>query len=60
MDKDICRQCGKSHKIKNEGPLTSCELHAYISTGAPSTAPGRDKYPYAFGTGNRFQFREAR
>ena len=56
----ICQKCGKDHKIKNQGPLTQCELEEYLKGGAPSTSPGNDKYPYAFGTGNRFQFREAR
>jgi hypothetical protein len=55
-----CNICKKDHAVKNEGLLTVCELVEYCQFGSKSTSPGGDKNPYAFGTGNRFQFKGAR
>jgi hypothetical protein len=56
----ICEICKKDHAVKSEGPLSVCELEVYQRQGSRSTSPGSDKHPYAFGTGNRFQFKGAR
>lgn len=56
----ICKICNKDHLVKNNELLTVCELSEYLKQGSRSTSPGSDNYPYAFGTGNRFQFKGAR
>lgn len=56
----ICKICNKDHFIKNIGLLTICELDAYLKRGSKSTSQGKTNWPYAFGAGNRFQFKGAR
>jgi hypothetical protein len=58
---DICKICQKDHTKKNEGPLSECEEKEYWMMGAPSNhKDSNGAVIYAFGTGNRFQFRGAR
>jgi hypothetical protein len=54
-DPKICKKCKKDHGVKNTGPLTVCEMNAYLTNGAPPK-PGTKNGAYAFGTGERFQF----
>ena len=56
----ICDICKKDHAIKGEGLLSVCELAEYMKKGSRSTSQGKTKWPWAFGTGNRFQFRGVR
>lgn len=56
----ICLKCKRDHLKKNTGPLTTCELNEWSKMGGKSNSVGSDKYPYAFGSGNRFQFKDAK
>ena len=56
----ICKRCNWDHTKKNSGLLKECELEAYLRHGAISSYKISGAKYHAFGTGNRFQFEEAR
>ena len=59
MKDEICKRCGKSHKIKNTGPLTVCEREGYLKHGSKGVV--NNKTVVGFGIGqNRYQHSEAK
>ena len=55
----ICKRCNKDHKVKNDGPLTVCELAGW-QRGGVKTYDSKGKTLYAYGVGVRYQHTEAR